>query len=92
MNLRNLKISTKLLISPVIFALALLVLGVVAITGLERVQSTMVALETQSSAKTGAAYRFQRDLQAYNGNLFRLISQLNAGVEEEKLAKQREGL
>lgn len=92
MNLRNLKISTKLLISPAIFALALLVLGAVAITGLERVQSTMVALETQSSAKTGAAYRFQRDLQAYNGNLFRLISQLNAGVEEEKLAKQREGL
>ncbi|WP_169543678.1 methyl-accepting chemotaxis protein [Sneathiella aquimaris] len=91
MSLRNLSISIKLFISPAIFALALVVLGAVAITGLQRGHEKMVSLDNQSSM-TGAAYRFQRDLQAFNGSLFRLISQMNAGVEEEKLAAQREGL
>lgn len=92
MRLQDLSISAKLFISPAIFALALLVLGVVAITGLERGHQSMTTLHKQSEQKTGAAFRFQRDLQAYNGSLFRLISHMNAGIEEEKLAKQREGL
>jgi len=92
MSLQNLSISAKLFISPAIFALALLVLGGVAITGLERGHQSMTTLHDQSEQKTGAAYRFQRDLQAFNGNLFRLISHMNAGVEEENLVKQREGL
>ncbi len=92
MSLRNLGISIKLAISPVIFGLALIVLGIVAISGLQSGHAILEKLHHQSTAKTGAAYQFQRDLQAYNGNLFRLISQLNAGVEEDKLAKLREEL
>ncbi|OUR80539.1 hypothetical protein A9Q83_01020 [Alphaproteobacteria bacterium 46_93_T64] len=92
MSLRNMSISLKLFISPAIFTVALIVLGIISITGKQQGMSTMESLNVQAKAKTGAAYRFQRDLQAFNGNVFRLISQLSAGVEEEKLAKFRETL
>lgn len=92
MNLRNLSISKKLFISPAIFVLALVFLGIVSINSSQQSLETMETLNTQAESKNGAAYRFQRDLQAYNGDVFRLISQMSAGVEEELLAKQREGL
>ncbi len=92
MNIRNLSISKKLLISPAIFVLALIFLGAISISGSQQSLDTMESLNQQAEAKNGAAYRFQRDLQAFNGNLFRLISQMGAGIEEEMLAKQREGL
>jgi len=92
MNLRNLKVSTKLFISPMIFVVALIVLGVVAINGFNEEHDALEALDKHATAKTGAALRFQANLQAYNGSLFRVISQLNAGVEEEKLAVQRESI
>ncbi len=89
MNLRNVSISLKLFISPAIFTVALIVLGIISITGSQQNLETMELLNVQAKAKTGVAYRFQRDLQAFNGNVFRLISQLNAGVDEEKLVKFR---
>lgn len=92
MNLRNLNISTKLFISPIIFVAALIILGIVAISGLKSEHDAMTALDKQANLKTGAALKFQVNLQGYNGHLFRLISQLSAGVEEEKLAKQRADL
>ncbi|MFC4272538.1 HAMP domain-containing protein [Sneathiella chungangensis] len=90
MSVQNLKISTKLFIAPMIFVASLIVLGVVAYVGLKDTQSTMVDLHKQDTQKIGAALRFQRDLQAFNGGLFRLISETTAGVDEEKLAKERE--
>ncbi|MEH6402898.1 MAG: methyl-accepting chemotaxis protein [Sneathiella sp.] len=92
MNLRNLKVSTKLFISPMIFVVALIVLGVVAINGFNAEHRALESLDKQANLKTGAALRFQGNLQAYNASLFRVISQLNAGVEEEKLAAQRESI
>ncbi|MBL4740160.1 MAG: MCP four helix bundle domain-containing protein [Sneathiella sp.] len=92
MNLRNLKVSTKLFISPMIFVVALIVLGAVAINGLKNDHNALKALDNHATLKTGAALRFQANLQAYNGSLFRVISQLTAGVEEEKLAIQRESI
>ncbi|MBL4905985.1 MAG: MCP four helix bundle domain-containing protein [Sneathiella sp.] len=92
MNLRNLNISTKLFISPIIFVVALIVLGIVAITGLQEEHDAMAALDKQANLKTGAALKFQVNLQAYNGNLFRLISELGAGIDEKALAEQRTGL
>lgn len=92
MNFRNLSISKKLFISPAIFVLALIVLGIISISGSQQSLKTMELLNHQANAQTGAALKFQRDLQAFNGNVFRLISQLNAGVEEEKLVKFRETL
>lgn len=92
MNLRNLNISTKLFISPLIFVAALIFLGFIAITGFQNDQAAMASLDEQANQKTGAALRFQLNLQAYNGGLYRLISQLSAGVEEEKLVVQRKAL
>ncbi|MDF2366730.1 methyl-accepting chemotaxis protein [Sneathiella sp.] len=90
MSVQNLKISTKLFIAPMIFVASLIILGVVAYVGLSNSQSTMAALHKQDTQKIGAAVRFQRDLQALNGDLFRLISEATAGFEEEKLADERQ--
>ncbi|MBE7636002.1 HAMP domain-containing protein [Sneathiella sp. P13V-1] len=92
MNFRNLSISLKLLISPAIFVIALVILGVSSYSGNKQNGEVTSILNEQSKTKTGAAYRFQRDLQAFNGSVFRLISQLNAGVEEEKIQVMREQL
>jgi len=92
MDIRNLSISLKLLISPAIFVIALIILGFTAYTANQHSAETMAGLNEQAKTKTSAAYRFQRDLQAFNGNVFRLISQLNAGVEEDKLALFRDQL
>ncbi len=89
MRINNLKISTKLLFVPVIFVASLILLGIVAYSGLKGTQSTMEALHEQSTQKLGAAVRYQKDLQAINGGLFRLISQTTAGVSEEKLSQTR---
>ncbi|MCF8466384.1 MAG: MCP four helix bundle domain-containing protein, partial [Sneathiella sp.] len=90
MGVQNLKISTKLFIAPMIFVASLIVLGIVAYVGLKDTQSIMVSLHEQDTQKIGNALRYQRDLQAFNGGLFRLISETNAGVEDGKLAKARE--
>ncbi|WP_169566689.1 methyl-accepting chemotaxis protein [Sneathiella limimaris] len=92
MKLRNLSISKKLLISPIIFVIALVVLGILSISKSQSNLDTMEVLYTQAESKNGAAYRFQRDLQAFNGNLFRLISQVGAGVDEAILAEFRKQL
>jgi methyl-accepting chemotaxis protein len=92
MSLRNLSISLKLFISPAIFVVALVLLGVIAISGNNEIRETMQSLTEQAKGKTGAAYRFQRDLQAFNGSVFRLMSHSSAGIEEEQLGPQREGL
>ncbi len=92
MNIRNLNISLKLLISPAIFVIALVILSITAYTANQNSASMMESLNEQAKLKTSAAYRFQRDLQSFNGSVFRLISQLNAGVEEEKLVAFRDQL
>ena len=90
MGVQNLKISTKLFIAPMIFVASLIILGVVAYVGLKDTQATMVEIHKQDTLKIGAALRFQRDLQAFNGGLFRLISETTAGIDDEKLAKERQ--
>jgi methyl-accepting chemotaxis protein len=90
MNVKNLKISTKLFIAPMIFVASLIILGVVAYVGLDNSQAKMADLHKQDTQKIGKAIGFQRDLQAFNGGLFRLISETTAGVDEEKLAAERQ--
>jgi len=89
MSIQNLKISTKLSISPMIFVASLILLGIIAYSGLKETQSTMVRLHEIDGAKVDAAVNFQKDMQAFNGGLFRLISQTTAGVDEGKLAALR---
>ncbi|GLQ04861.1 methyl-accepting chemotaxis protein [Sneathiella chinensis] len=92
MNPRNLKISVKLLVSPLIFIVATLFLGYLAYMDMEDSRRTMEVLNNNATMKTGAAVRFQRDLLGFNGNLYQLISHVGAGDTEEKLAKERAGL
>jgi len=92
MNLQNMSISKKLLISPAVFVLALIVLGAISISGSEKDSAVMQTLNDQAKNKTGTAFRFEQDLLAFNGGVFRLISQGNAGVEEAKLVELRKSL
>jgi len=91
--MKNWSITKKLLVSPVIFAIALIFLSWLSYTGIQQTRSSMDVLFNDNTAKVVKAIALQQKLSAINGGVFRMLSWASTNMtDEESLAKLREEL
>ncbi len=92
MSLNNWKISRKLLITPGIFTIALIVLVAVAFFGLRDARISAAFLFDNTASRMADGLKVQNDISDINGGLFRLLSWATNGVEEAKIANLSKSL
>lgn len=91
--MKNWSITKKLLVSPVIFAIALIFLSWLSYTGIQTTRSAMNELFNENTAKVVKAIDLQQNLSAINGGVFRMLSWASTNMtDEESLAKLRDSL
>ncbi|WP_135075858.1 methyl-accepting chemotaxis protein [Terasakiella sp. SH-1] len=91
--MKNWSITKKLLVSPVIFTVALIFLSWLSYTGVQTIRTTMDSLFNENTAKVVKALDFQESLSALNGGLFRMISWAASNMTDEESQKaMRESL
>jgi len=91
--MKNWSITKKLLVSPVIFAIALIFLSWLSYTGIQTTRSAMDELFNENTAKVVQAIDLQQNLSAINGGVFRMLSWASTNMtDEESLAKLRDSL
>lgn len=88
--MKNLSITKKLLVSPLIFAIALIFLSWLSYSGIQNTRSTMDELFNQNTAKVVKAIDIQQNLSAINGGIFRILSWASTNMtDQESLEKLR---
>ncbi len=92
MSLNNWKISRKLLITPGIFTLALVVLVAVAFFGLRDARISAAFLFDNTASRMADGLKVENDISDINGGLFRLLSWATNGVEDAKIANLSKSL
>ncbi|SCA57783.1 exported hypothetical protein [Candidatus Terasakiella magnetica] len=91
--MKNWSITKKLLVSPVIFTIALIFLSWLSFTGVQTIRTTMDELFNENTAKVVKALDFQESLSELNGGLFRMISWGASNMtDEESLNAMRASL
>lgn len=81
--MKNLSIPKKLLISPLIFTLALISLMFFSYQGFQNVQGTMDTLFNQTTQKVVKSITLQQSLSSINGGLFRMLSWASSNMTDE---------
>ncbi|WP_316978760.1 methyl-accepting chemotaxis protein [Shumkonia mesophila] len=92
MSLNNWKISRKLLITPGIFTLAMVVLVAVAFFGLQDARTSSAFLFHNTASRVADGLSVKNNISDVNGGLFRLLSWATNGVEEAKVANLAKSL
>ncbi len=91
--MKNWSITKKLLVSPVIFTVALIFLSWLSYTGIQTIRTTMDELFNKNTAKVIAAIDLEQNLGAINGGMLRMIAWASTGLSEEATqGEQRESL
>ncbi|WP_417840813.1 methyl-accepting chemotaxis protein [Terasakiella sp.] len=91
--MKNWSITKKLLVSPVIFTIALIFLSWLSYSGIQTIRTSMDNLFNENTAKVVKALDFQESLSEVNGGLFRMISWTASNMTDEDSQKaMRESL
>jgi methyl-accepting chemotaxis protein len=91
--MKNWSITKKLLVSPVIFTIALIFLSWLSYSGIQTIRTSMDNLFNENTAKVVKALDFQESLSEMNGGLFRMISWAASNMTDEESQKSmRESL
>ncbi|NVK17307.1 MAG: HAMP domain-containing protein [Methylocystaceae bacterium] len=89
--MKNWSITKKLLVSPVIFTIALIFLSWLSYNGIQTIRTTMDELFNRNTAKVIAAIDFRQNLSEINGGMLRMIAWASTGLSEEATqTEQRE--
>ncbi|MDV7338947.1 methyl-accepting chemotaxis protein [Terasakiella sp. A23] len=91
--MRNWSILRKLLVSPVVFTIALIFLSWLSYAGIQTIRTTMDELFNKNTAKVISAIDLRQSLGEINGGMLRMIAWASTGLsEEETQAQQRESI
>jgi methyl-accepting chemotaxis protein len=91
--MKNWSITNKLLISPIVFTIALAFLAWLSYSGIQTIRQTMDELFNENTAKVVKAIDLQQTLGSINGGLFRMISWASTNMTDEATqAEQRQTL
>lgn len=81
-------IRTKILASPFITIVAMLLLGAVTFFGIRSLQEDLDLLANVKMQRLIKINQASEELLNANGDLFRMFTWMSAGVDEQKVAKQ----
>ncbi len=84
-SFKNLTVSWKIFMIPAIFGAALVLLAIIAFDGLRSTRQSMEFLQTESTAHILEVNRLQGRISLIHGNLYRMLSWLNSGIEGEQI-------
>jgi len=82
--MKNWSITKKLLVSPVIFTIALIFLAWLSYSGIQTIRTSMDHLFNENTTKVVKALDFQKSLSSLNGGLFRMISWAASNMTDEQ--------
>ena len=87
MNIRDMKISRKLWISPGIFTIAIVLLGIVAIDGFSKMKTSSERLYLENSLKIEDSLTLFQKVSEIHSAAFRVLSWASNGIEEDLIVK-----
>ncbi len=82
--MKNWSITNKLLISPVVFTIALAFLAWLSYSGIQTIRQSMDELFNENTAKVIDAIDLQKSLGSINGGMLRMITWASTGLSDDE--------